>query len=148
MVYTYLERQLAMQTSKIIALCDNQKEELAEKFCIASPEKFTVIPLGFDLDKFRVDRQSKRVTFRQKYHLDDDEIAIGIIGRLTGVKNHHLFLLAFKEVVGSTEKKVRAFIIGDGELKSDLQDFCHQNHLSYNVDTNNHKTLLSKTGQD
>lgn len=145
LVFKYIERRLAMQTSKIIALCDNQKEELAEEFCIASPDKFTVIPLGFDLDKFRVDRKSKRVTFRKKYHLDDDEIAIGIIGRLTGVKNHHLFLQAFKEVAGKTEKKVRGFIIGDGELKSNLQDFCDQNHLSYNVDTNSHGTKSAVT---
>jgi glycosyltransferase involved in cell wall biosynthesis len=45
--------------------------------------------------------------------LDDDEIAIGIIGRLVPVKNHRLFLEAAKIVLEKTSKKLRLFIIGD-----------------------------------
>jgi glycosyltransferase involved in cell wall biosynthesis len=57
----------------------------------------------------------KRINFRNRYLLDDDEIAIGIIGRLVPVKNHRLFLEAAKIVLEKTNKKLRFFIIGDGE---------------------------------
>jgi glycosyltransferase involved in cell wall biosynthesis len=57
----------------------------------------------------------KRFAFRSRYQLDDDEIAIGIIGRLVPVKNHRLFLEAAKIVLEKTTKKLRFFIIGDGE---------------------------------
>lgn len=133
--YKYVERRLAMQSSGIIALCDNQKEELSEKYRIAPPEKITVIPLGFDLTRFRENRQEKRLAFRKKYCLEDDEIAVGIVGRLTAIKNHRLFLQALKQVKKNSEKRIRAFIIGDGELKNDLRSFCYQNNFSCNVDT-------------
>ena len=31
-------------------------------------------------------------TFREKYQIKEDEIAIGIIGRLVPIKNHQLFI--------------------------------------------------------
>ena len=55
-----------------------------------------VIPLGFDLSKFRGDNASFRSKFRVEYNLNDSDVAIGIIGRLAPVKNHKLFLDAIK----------------------------------------------------
>ncbi len=63
----------------------------------------------------------KRLMFRQKYKLMDDEIAIGIIGRLVPIKNHSMFLEALKMIQGKTSKKVRAFIVGDGEMREILK---------------------------
>ena len=58
------------------------------------------------------------------------KIAIGIIGRLVPVKNHDLFLRSLQDVQ-STSKKVRAFIIGDGELKSQLKKRCRELKLPF-----------------
>lgn len=115
-----IEQGLAQQSTKIIAISDKQKEELSETFKIAPPEKFSVIPLGFDLNRFRVDQEEKRIAFRKKFNLAPDEIAIGIVGRLAAIKNHDLFLAALNKVKQKTTKKIRAFIIGDGELKKTL----------------------------
>jgi hypothetical protein len=41
-----------------------------------------VIPLGFDLSRFMDDRPAKRALFRRVYGVADDEVAIGIVGRL------------------------------------------------------------------
>jgi glycosyltransferase involved in cell wall biosynthesis len=73
------------------------------------------MPLGFDLTKFREDQATKRALFRRVYGVADDEIAIGIIGRLVPVKNHGLFLWGIKHVQQRTGKRVRAFVVGDGE---------------------------------
>jgi len=133
-----IEQGLASKCSKIIAISDKQKEELSEVYKIAAPEKFEVIPLGFDLQRFQEDTDIRRIKFRKEYNLDDDEIAIGIVGRLAAVKNHELFLRAINQVKKSTLKKVRAFIIGDGELMGDLERICEELNLDYQHTNNGH----------
>lgn len=115
--YKKVERYFAKQSNRIIAISDNQKVDLTEKFRICPSEKVHVIPLGFDLSRFRENQEEKRILFRQRYKLTDDEIAIGIIGRLVPIKNHPMFLDALKIVQKKTNKKIRAFIVGDGESR-------------------------------
>lgn len=114
-MYKNIERNLARKSSRIIAISEKQKAELCLIHRICKPEKIKVIPLGFDLSRFTEGMNEKRFDFRSRYMLDDDEIAIGIIGRLVPVKNHRLFLEAAKIVLEKTNKKLRFFIIGDGE---------------------------------
>ena len=119
--YKTIERHLAKKSTVIIAISNIQKQELAEIHKICPPSKVKVIPLGFDLSKFQEALPEKRKTFRMKYDLEEDEIAISIIGRLVPVKNHTLFLEALKIVSGKTNKKIRAFIIGDGEERASIE---------------------------
>lgn len=114
-MYKNIERNLARKSSRIIAISEKQKAELCLIHRICKPEKIKVVPLGFDLSRFTEQMDKKRINFRNRYHVDDDEIAIGIIGRLVPVKNHRLFLEATKIVLEKTKKKLRFFIIGDGE---------------------------------
>ena len=114
-MYKNIERNLARRSSTIIAISDKQKAELSLMHRICEPSKIKVIPLGFDLTRFTENMDEKRNTFRKKYLLDEDEIAIGIIGRLVPIKNHQLFLEAAKIVLEKTKFKIRFFIIGDGE---------------------------------
>ncbi|MDD3741015.1 MAG: glycosyltransferase, partial [Bacteroidales bacterium] len=52
-VFKKLERDLAKKTSAIIAISELQKYELCNIHKIAPENKFRVIPLGFDLDRFQ-----------------------------------------------------------------------------------------------
>lgn len=115
------ERYLGKKSNAIIAISEQQKKELVQDFRIAPADKFRVVPLGFDLDRFQTDQEEKRQKFRTEFGLADDEIAIGIIGRLVPIKNHYLFLKAIAYVLNNTQKKVKAFIIGDGETRKDLE---------------------------
>ena len=63
--------------------------------------------------------------------MDDDAVAIGIIGRLVPVKNHSLFLKAFKYVLDNTSVKVKAFIIGDGESRNDIERLASELGINY-----------------
>ncbi|MBW6479665.1 MAG: glycosyltransferase [Bacteroidales bacterium] len=120
-MYKNIERYLAKKTNRIIAISETQKNDLTQRFQICSEEKVSVIPLGFDLSRFRENQDEKRAAFRKKYMINDDEIAIGIIGRLVPIKNHSMFLDALKMVQGKTSKKIRAFIVGDGETREILK---------------------------
>ena len=115
------ERYLGGLSDAIIAISDVQKKELSGDFKIAAPEKFKVIPLGLDLDSFTTDQGTKRNKFRTEFDLDDETVAIGIIGRLVPVKNHSLFLTALKYVASNSSVKVKAFIIGDGESRASIE---------------------------
>ena len=120
-LYKNIERFLARRSSRIVAISDKQKTELVDEHRITTRDKVSVIPLGFDLDKFHTDQNAKRALFRKVYGVADDEIAIGIIGRLVPIKNHDLFLEVIARVSRRTGKRLRAFIVGDGEERDRLQ---------------------------
>jgi len=117
-LYKSIERYLAKRSTKIIAISDEQKRELVEEHRICNPEKMTVIRLGFDLSKFQKNMDAKRKLFRSYYGLQNDEVAIGIVGRIVPVKNHQLFLKAVAEVKQKSKVPIKAFIIGDGSDKN------------------------------
>lgn len=128
-----VERYLAQRSSAIVTISELQKKELTQDFNICDPAKTHVIPLGFDLNRFTENLETKRKEFREKYQINDNEIAIGIIGRLAPVKNHELFIDAIEYVKNNTDKKIRAFIIGDGETRKQLEDYIHSKNLKFNT---------------
>lgn len=128
------ERYLARKSNAIVAISEQQRKELVMDFRIAPAEKFKVIPLGFDLDRFRTGQEEKRTKFRTEFHLADDEVAVGIIGRLVPVKNHYLFLKAIKHVFDHSSKKVKAFIIGDGETRADLENVANEVGIPFSTE--------------
>ena len=129
-MFLNIERGLAQHTSRIIAISQKQKDELCGTFKIAPDDKFSIIPLGFDLQRFTENKPQRRTEFRKCYNIDDDEVAIGIVGRLAPVKNHKLFIEAIAKAKQQTNSKLRAFVIGDGELKPELTDLCAERGLT------------------
>ena len=121
-VFKIIERYLAKRSTAIIAISKKQKEELCDIHKITTRDKCVIIPLGFDLTRFYTDNDLKRQLFRQKYNIKDDEIAIVIVGRVVAIKNHSLFLDALKYVIDNSNKKVRAFIVGDGDNRKHIEN--------------------------
>lgn len=130
-IFLEIERYLAKKSTAIVAISDIQKKELVETFKIAPADKFHVVNLGFNLEKFNTDKAAKRLAFRSKWKLADDEIAIGIIGRLVPVKNHSLFLKAAKILLDNTHKKVKILLIGDGESREAIEQTVKELNISY-----------------
>lgn len=120
-IFINIERQLGRRTDAIIAISDQQKKELTQDFNIAPVEKFKVIPLGLDLDKFQTDRPAKRKAFRDSFGIADDELVVTIVGRLVPIKNQTLFVEAIHHLLKNSNKKIRAFIVGDGESRGELE---------------------------
>ncbi|MDR0940967.1 MAG: glycosyltransferase [Bacteroidales bacterium] len=124
-IFIIIERLLARLSTAIVAISETQKYDLGTIHKICKPEKIHIVPLGFDLHKFTENQEEKRSNFRTHYQLNDSEIAIGIIGRLTAIKNHRLFIDAIYSCTQNTTQPIRAFIIGDGEESSSLKEYCH-----------------------
>jgi len=124
--FIQLERALAKRTSKIIAISELQKKELSETYRIAPADKFSVIPLGFDLDRFNINIDEKRKLFRERYNIPEDAITVGIVGRIVAIKNHQFFVSAISELKKISNKKVIAIIVGDGELRNSTEEFAQK----------------------
>jgi len=129
--FVQIERYLAKRSSGIIAISQKQKEELANIYKICPEEKISIIPLGLDLDKFQRDQDTKRISFRAKYHIQPDEVAIGIIGRIVPVKNHSMFVAAAKRLLEQSNKKVKFVIIGDGDMRTLMETEFNAAGISY-----------------
>ena len=133
-IFKEIEKNLAKKSTKIIAISEIQKRELSKIHKICPEKKIEVIPLGFDLEKFNVDKDSKRKEFRKKWNLKENEIAIGIIGRLVPIKNHTFFIDSIQEVLKKNEFPVRAFIVGDGEEKQNIVNYIKKKNLDFSLD--------------
>lgn len=119
-LYQLIERRLAKISTGIIAISPLQKEELSHKYHICPSEKIRVIPLGFDLRHFHENKEAHREETRKKFAIQDDEVAVAIVGRLAPIKNHQLFLDSILELA---KKNIRArfFIVGDGQEKEAIE---------------------------
>jgi glycosyltransferase involved in cell wall biosynthesis len=119
--FIQIERYLAKKSTGIIAISELQKGELSEQYRICTADKVNIIPLGFDLDRFRTEQDVKRAAFRQRFDISDDELAIGIVGRIVPVKNHELFVQAAAEVLRHSRQKLRFVVIGDGDMRPTME---------------------------
>jgi glycosyltransferase involved in cell wall biosynthesis len=111
-LFVWIERILArLATDAIVVLSEQQRREIHETFGIGRREQFRIVPLGLDLDAVVGDRQSR---------LSGQTLSVlhvGIIGRLTAVKNHDLFL----RVAARFGDGVRFVVYGDGADRAALE---------------------------
>jgi glycosyltransferase involved in cell wall biosynthesis len=120
-LFLMIERMLArLVTDRIVVITEQQRREINERFGVGRAKQFAVIPLGIDLDIY-ADWQRRRQEFRRELEAGADEILIGIVGRLTEIKNHELFLRAAVEFQKLGHTKVRFVIVGDGHLRQQLE---------------------------
>ncbi len=116
------ERFLARKTDKIIVASPLQKEDICKRYKITGDNRVMAIPLGFDLKIFSESFNNGKV-FRDRYlpREDDNFLFVGVIGRLTGVKNHRMLLDTVKFLKDQGEiDHFRFIVIGEGELKDEL----------------------------
>jgi glycosyltransferase involved in cell wall biosynthesis len=125
-LFLTIERLLArLVTDRLIVVSRQQSVEIGDLFRVGKPGQIKVIPLGLDLDIF-ANHASRRARYRQLLCIPDDALLIGIVGRLTEIKNHDMFLnvvARLKAVDPACRRQgaVRFIVIGDGALRQNLE---------------------------
>src|ERR1044072_3348891 len=125
-LFLMIERLLAkLVTDRLIVVSAQQRTEIGEKFRVGRTEQFRVVPLGLDLGAF-TEHASRRAKFRHELCIPDDALLIGIVGRLTEIKNHAMFLnvvARLKAIDPACRRQgdVRFIVIGDGALRESLE---------------------------
>jgi glycosyltransferase involved in cell wall biosynthesis len=130
-VFKSLERMLAHNTSRIIAVTAQQVRDLVETYRIAPPRKVVEIPYGLDLADF-LKCESKRSLLRSKLPVGKDDIVVGIVGRLYKIKAHDFFLTSAFEVM-KKRNDVHFLIVGDGDERSELEKMVRSENADSNI---------------
>jgi glycosyltransferase involved in cell wall biosynthesis len=120
-VYRTIERGLARFTDRLVAVSCEVRDELVA-MGVGPPSKFEVVPLGFDLEPFTQAgalRLRAREALRVELGIPRDAPVVTLVARLVRIKRVDRFLriaAALSDVDG-----VRFLIVGDGELRQELQ---------------------------
>jgi len=113
-----IERLLArLATDRIVVVSEQQKQEIGQKFRVGRADQIRVIRLGLDLNVFS-NYADRRALFRKELGISPDTTLVGIVGRLTEIKNHEMFL---ESVARVNRERARFVIIGDGALRESLE---------------------------
>jgi glycosyltransferase involved in cell wall biosynthesis len=133
-VFLAIEKMLAwLITDRIVVVSEQQRREIWKTFRLGTQNQFRVIPLGLDLDVFNRSSQ-RRQKFRDELRVSDEVVLVGIVGRLTEIKNHALFLEAVSEFNRNFDFGQAHFVIvGDGRLRQPLEAQCRSLGLTGKV---------------
>lgn len=136
-LFVVIERILArLCTDRIITISQQQRQEIHEQFGVGRATQLRVIPLGIECEEAqRIPRQK---SLRVEYDIKENELAVGIVGRLCEVKNHALFLTAVALFIKDNpvpDARTHFFLIGDGHLRAALekqaQDLGITDHVTF-----------------
>jgi glycosyltransferase involved in cell wall biosynthesis len=117
-VFLTIERLLArLVTDRLVVVSEQQREEIGRIFRVGTADQIRVIRLGLDLNVF-AQHANRRALFREQLGISEDVTLVGIVGRLTEIKNHEMFL---ESVARLKRERARFVIIGDGSLRESLE---------------------------
>jgi glycosyltransferase involved in cell wall biosynthesis len=119
-IYRRIERRLARHTDTLIAVSAEVRDDLV-RLGVAEPNKFVVIPLGFDLAPFLddSDRSRRRAALRAQWGISADEEVVTLVARLAPIKRVDRFLRVAELL--AARPRTRFVVVGDGELRDELR---------------------------
>jgi glycosyltransferase involved in cell wall biosynthesis len=129
-VFIAIEKFLAAISTRIIVISEKQRDEIAG-LKIAPQNKLEIVKLGFDFENV-LPQESDKGTFKKQFGYSEDDILIGIVGRVTAIKNHYLFL-DIAEKLSKLFPNVKFPIIGDGDLREEIQEEIDKRKLNNTV---------------
>lgn len=112
-----MDQLLLCLTGKVICVCPSDYRKGLDAG-IVSKKKGVIIHYGIEIEKFQTSGQRKAL--RSKYGLDESAIVFGNVGRLHIQKGQRYLLEAF-QIVKNEHSHARLWIIGEGELKGELE---------------------------
>lgn len=92
---------------------------------------FQIIHNAIDLDRFQFNVVDRKV-LRLSYHIPDDALVIGHIGRFSKQKNHRFLLDIFSSVI-NMQPDSYLVLLGEGELESEIHELVHSKGLQDKV---------------
>lgn len=110
--------------------CSKEANEWLYGKKIANSEKCIILHNAIDVEKYTYN-EDIRNKLRKELNIKEDEMVVGNIGRFSYMKNHK-FLIDIFEKLCKTEN-CKLLLVGDGELKNDIQNIVKNKHLESKV---------------
>ena len=113
-----MERWLAGRTHCLVAVSGRIRDDLVH-YRVTEPGKIAVVPLGVSLEPFLASR-GVRGEFRYELGVGIERRLVGIVGRLSEIKNHDLFLRAVARLT-ERDGRILGVVVGDGPLLGQMR---------------------------
>lgn len=125
-LYATIERICAKLCDQIVCI-SNAEYRSALNWKICKSSKLSVIFNGIDLDKYKSTKPQQ--INREDIGIPKDAFVIGMVGRISEQKAPDIFIKAANLI---KEKLPKAYfvIVGDGELRSEIEKYAQINDLS------------------
>jgi glycosyltransferase involved in cell wall biosynthesis len=117
--YRAAERGLAHVSDRLVGVSQAVVDDLVE-LGIAPRERFTVVPLGLDLDRFLAVPAASGGAVRTELGIADDDVLAVFAGRLVPIKRLDV-LLDGVAAARASGARLRVAVVGDGELRARLE---------------------------
>ncbi len=122
-IFQKIDQFLLNYTNQIICVCNSDYEKaIAVK--VATPSKTSIVYNGIEIDQFS--KPLDRAIARKIFDIAPNEFVFGNVGRLHEQKGHKYLLEAFAKV----SDRSRLLIIGDGDLRDELDMLADQLQIS------------------
>jgi L-malate glycosyltransferase len=99
---------------------------------IARDDQARLIPLGFNLERLAAITAADREQARIDLEIPAGVVVVTTVGRLTAIKQHSLFMAMAARLVQRSDR-FQFVIVGDGELRPDLESQARELGLSARV---------------
>lgn len=126
-----LERWLATKSTALIAINEQLRSDLVQRFRIAPASKVLLNRLGIDWRLFQDADGAMRIAFRQQLGFHDADVVVASIGRLVPIKNLGLFIDLIIAVQQKLPQSCRFLVVGDGEERQRLQQRLQQAGIGF-----------------
>lgn len=118
-LFRSIERALGPMTDRLIGVSAATVDELVA-LRIARRSRFSVIPIGLDLDAFLQVGATDGAAFRDEAGAGPEHVLAVFVGRLAPVKRVDLLLQAMA-IAREQAPALRLAVVGDGELRGELE---------------------------
>jgi glycosyltransferase involved in cell wall biosynthesis len=119
-VYRGLEKTAGRVSDRLIGVSQATVDDLI-RLGVAPRDRFSVVPLGLDLDPFTGLDPAPDLQARRDLGITGDEMLFSFVGRIVPIKRVDLLLEALAKARGNGAR-VQLAIAGDGETRSDLEE--------------------------
>ena len=123
-LYILAERFAAKYCHKIFSVADAMTNQ-ALQMGVGKPSLYRTIRSGMEVDIYK---ESHNMVLRHKLGIEDDCIVIGKVARLFDLKGHQELISIASQIVAKN-KKVLFLIVGDGYLRSKLEENIRSRNL-------------------
>jgi glycosyltransferase involved in cell wall biosynthesis len=120
MIFRAVERALALKSDCLVAVSAATMRELVQ-LRVAPASKFRTIPIGLELDDLLTVERTAGSSFRLEAGAGPGDVLAVFVGRLAPIKRLDVLIDALA-LASVQEPRLRLAIVGDGELRSALEE--------------------------
>ncbi len=118
-LYRGLERTAGRVSDRLLGVSQATVDDLV-RLGVAPRDRFSVLPLGLDLDPFTCLDPAPDPQARRELGIETDEVLLSFVGRVVPIKRLDVMLEALAIARGNG-CRVQLAIAGDGETREDLE---------------------------